>query len=169
MKGGPVIATRTHAGRRYLVLKATLLRVGRFTGSQGPINYSAALLKESASGWNGKPVTVGHPLNRDGRPVPAGSRAGVEGAVIGHLAGVRFDEASGRLQGELWVDENLASRLASGLYHAIRSKRPVDVSTGLELFLDAAGRPLRIAPDHLAILKDGVGACSSGHGCGVGV
>jgi hypothetical protein len=160
---------RTPGGRRDLVVPATLLKVGRFVGSAGPVDYSADLLRECAGRWAGKAVTDGHPLDRDGKPVPAGSRAAVSGPIIGRLANVTFCEATGRLLGQLVLDPNKASRHAPGLNYAVRSKRPIDVSTGLELTLDAAGVPLKINPDHLAILRHTPAACSVRDGCGVGV
>jgi hypothetical protein len=165
-----IVTTRTQAGRRFLVLPATLLKVGTFTGSAGAVTYTADVLRASAPLWDGRPVTDTHPTDRDGRPVPAGSRKAVGGPVIGFVRAAKFCEASGRLTAELWIDQDLGSRHAHGLRHAVRSGKAVDVSTRLTVGLDDAGRVVRLDPDHLAVLlRAGPGACSSLHGCGVGV
>lgn len=124
--------------------------------------------------WNDAPIPIGHPMAH-GVPVSARSLDVLAADVIGRFQNVRFD---GRLIGEAWLDIDKASRLgAEDLLVRLRAGQPVEVSTGYfrdveETAGEWDGAPYsvisrNIRPDHLALLPDGIGACSWRDGCGI--
>lgn len=159
-----------HEGRAYLVAPLVAL-------VPGVLNAELVLADEigrHVEAWNDAPIPIGHPM-RNGVPVSARSLDVLKSKVIGRFQNVRFD---GRLVGEAWLDVAKALALgASALLNRLRRGDPVEVSTGYfrdvevatgvwnGVAYDTISRNIR--PDHLALLPDGVGACSWSDGCGI--
>lgn len=131
----------------------------------------------SYQGWEARPVTLGHPLDREGRPVSANTRNSVS-TVIGRFWNVRVDAKKRALVGEIWLDEDVVKSLSDGrrLLSMLEDGKIIEVSTGY--FSHDRKEPgefngvsyaqihERIVSDHLAVLLDQRGACNTDHGCG---
>lgn len=133
---------------------ATLLVPGTHCGSGGCIDYSAELLRRTASRWNGTPVVINHPMDVEGLPI---SVQHAPEQVIGRLRNARFED--GKLRADIEVTSGDPNTRA--LVQQIR-----ELSTGLYNFAEA-GEATDVVPDHLALLPDVPGACSWEDGCGV--
>lgn len=163
---------RTFDGRAYLVAPVVMLSVGVLNDALVPADEAGKFV----AAWNGRPVTLGHP-QRGGEYVSAGTPEINAGETPGQIWNAAF--ADGKLKGEIWIDIVKATAIGGAavtVMDRLRSNQPVEVSTGY--FADneltsgthngkrysMIARNLR--PDHLALLPDGVGACSWQDGCG---
>lgn len=141
---------------------------------------SLALAEEFArfpAGWDGRPVTMGHPKNFLGFPVHANSPDAWDNLVVGQLHNSRLDGRS--LKTEAWIDVARAEVMggeAKEFVELARTEKLVEVSTGF-FASDEFGQGdfkgkryfstfRNVVPDHLAILMDSIGACSIDDGCG---
>lgn len=169
-------------GKEHVVLPLVALVEGVYqcANCPRPNFYPASEFGKVASAWNGRPVTIGHPV-RDGRFVSAGSPDvwGVE--RVGTTFHAVMDGVTLKL--EAWVDPEAVERAgddAKAVMAAIEDGAPVEVSTAA--FIDEVphvgasnGRRYEAVqrnfqPDHMALLPLGeVGACSWEDGCGVRV
>lgn len=166
-------------GRTYLVGKATLIVPGVLNGSDGPILYTAQENRKRADAWNGMPIVLRHPTDKDGTPVSARSPSAMDRVGLGFVFGSHVDN-QGLLHAEPWFDEaNLQAKDRRTYDRLLRGER-VELSTGLGMQRRRAqngathtdGRAYTFTahdyePDHLAILPDQRGACSVQDGCGV--
>lgn len=173
------VATRRtqFEGKDTLVAPVILLVEGVHAGSNGPLYYSSSVLKAYAQAWNGVPLPVHHP-EQDGQPVSCNSPDIVQSRSVGRLWNVRFEETpKPRLKGEIWVDVVKCASIAPEVLEALKSNRPLEVSTGL-FSTDEVGAGTwntedyhatvkDMRPDHLALLPGVTGACSWQDGCGV--
>jgi hypothetical protein len=160
---------RTFQGRVYLVAPVVMLKADQpITSGQGrTVRYPASLLRSTARQWNGKAVTLAHPT-ADGAFVAAGHSPEVyDKHAAGQLWNVRFDEDKQALVGEAWIDRQRLGQLSPGLAYAIDTLQVRPVSTGLYVDSDAGGTARHLAADHLAIVLEGEGSCSTAMGCGL--
>lgn len=165
-------------GRDYLVAPVTLLVSGVLRGSAGALYYPPELVAGDVSGWNGMPITKGHPV-RNGRHVTARDPVILAEQGLGSV--YRVSNPESRWDGEAWFDEGQTRKLTPEVLADLLAGRPVEVSTGLFTVREPApagathnGRPYAevvtsYTPDHLAVLVGERGACSVDDGCGVGV
>lgn len=129
-----------------------------------------------APAWNGVPVTISHPRNKDSDEfLSANSPKVLEEWCVGRIFNAEVEK--GVLKGEAWIDVEDANGKRPGLIDEV--KNGIDVSTGY--FCDVTeesgelnGREYNhvqtnLKPDHLALLPDEEGACSRKDGCGVGL
>lgn len=164
-------------GRLHYVVPMVMLVEGVHTGSAGPSLYTAAEIADFYNAWNGVPVTVSHPVDRDGAPISANAPVVIEHQAIGRVFNTAFDESENKLRAEAWIDVQKADQVDPAILAAIRSGSPMEVSTGL--FSDSDSTPGEwkgehydrvvrgIRPDHLALLPNEIGACSIKDGCGL--
>lgn len=127
-------------------------------------HYPAAEWIRSVPGWNGRPVTLGHP-EQNGSYTSA-NLPELTTQIIGQLFNVTFDE---KLKGEMWIDLAKARRIGGDAMTAVRrfeQNEMVEVSTGLFGDVDENNNIINILPDHLAVLLHESGACSIRDGCG---
>jgi hypothetical protein len=135
--------------------------------------------------WCGVPVVIGHPTDSAGQAISAGSpgvlaRCGV-GQVVQARAGVgqRAGHAVRSLQGGLLIDIGQVQTLGGEAAQALtklEQQQPLEVSTAFWPDVEARqgtayGTPYHevytaLRPDHLALLPNGIGACSWEAGCG---
>lgn len=178
-------------GRPHLVAPVTMVKemvlpVGNGQGELLPAEEIQ--LSAEMDLWDGRPVTIGHPM-KNGRWLSAGSLEAAEEFEVGSLRNVTA-KANGeiKLQGEAWIDREKAERLEQG--EAIvelleqftaadvpAGARPLEVSTGYWASLEETagkhngeqfrGKQRNVLPDHLAVLPDSVGKCSLEDGCGM--
>jgi hypothetical protein len=152
-----------------------MLKVGVWSGSDGPLFYPDDELRNTAHLWNGKPVLVNHPFGDRGSPISANNPRIWEGQVLGQVFNTQFD--GNRLKAEIWLNEDRARNIAPELLNLILQGENIDVSTGLFTTDESipgvwnGERYKAVArghvPDHLALLPGSKGACSYESGCGI--
>jgi hypothetical protein len=147
--------------------------VGVWSGSNGPLLYTADDLRLSVPHWNGKPVVVYHPdMKSNGC---AGHPQVFNRQRVGHIFNARFDGKA--LKAEAWLDPERLKVVSPRVLTAVRRGEIMEVSTGLfteknqgsgtfngKQFVATAKNH---RPDHLAILPDQTGACSIEMGAGL--
>ena len=158
----------TFLGRDHLVVPLVMLR-------ETVVNGGLVTMAElKPQGWNGVPVTIGHP-NVNGQSVSANSPAVTEAWRVGQIFNAKLD--GDKLKAEAWIDVAEAERRHPGITLLLEGGSGMDVSTGyfstdeltFGVFNDKPYFEVHrdIKPDHLALLPDEVGACSWADGCGV--
>lgn len=163
-------------GRPCLVAPMTILVPGVLPGSQGPLYYPADEVAKNPGAWNGIPIVLGHPTDRNGAPISARSPGVVAKTGMGVIRNDRFERGARRCEGVFDIQNTL--RVSPATYAALTAGRPTEVSTGLLLNQTRVangshnGRPYTAVardyrPDHLAVLVGTRGACSLDDGCGL--
>lgn len=150
-----------------LVAPVVLIRQGVLCGSAGCVLWKGDVIKASVKQWEGIPVVLNHP-KIDGQFVSAKQKPG---HIIGRVTKPRFDSFKNCLHATIEVSigrpntNNIMdlkevsvgvfgeSKTETGLYH---NKYYEAVATSM-------------IPDHLALLKGDIGACSWEDGCGIRV
>lgn len=165
------------AGKTYLVADAVIINEGVLEGSAGPILYLTEDMGKNPEDWDNCPIVLNHPVDSEGIPVTANSKEVIEEQGLGFLANTRVEDKL--LKTKLWFDVPLLKRVGKNLYNSIKKGERVELSTGLiadeeEKSGEYEGVPYRAIarnyqPDHLAVLLDQQGACSTKRGCGVNV
>lgn len=174
---GALGAPRTELwdGREHLVVPVVALMEGviHAVNAKTPERVTTQVLAASQDKWNGHPLVVGH-TTRDGRQVTAHDPS-FEGQRFGFIRQAKMNGS--RLGMEALVDAaKLEAMGQQRLLEDLRAGKPVDVSVGAYVRTsDAQGEHhgkkyladwTEIAPDHLAFLPGGRGACSGEMGCG---
>jgi len=168
----PLSRRETLDGRQYLVVPVVALVEGVLNGVYAP----ASEIAQFPDSWNGRPVTVNHPMDGE-LPISASAPRILERQVIGAIYNAKAEE--GRLSAEIWIDEAKARRLggeAAQVLARLESGQHIEVSTGYFAEIEPAsgefgGKPYsgiyrHIRPDHLAVLPNAEGACNRAMGCG---
>lgn len=163
----------TRNGRKYIVASVSMIKPRVLNGSQGPLYYPADEIAAAADAWNGLPLVVYHPV-LNGSPVSARNPEVLDKQGIGTVFNSKDDGTA-----EAWFDEEATERVDNRVLLALIANKPIEVSTGLHTKNEVApegsefeGTPYthiarNYKPDHLAILPDGIGACSLEDGCGI--
>ena len=152
---------------------------GVFAGNQGPLFYDGQEISKSVTGWNHKPITVGHPEDRSGAKVSGCTPESIEQFGVGMVLNTSWSSKTKKLRAEAWFDVVRLDTVPGGqkIKESLEKGNPVEVSTGL--FVDNevasgqwngkefAGKARNFRPDHLAVLLSGVGACSLADGAGL--
>lgn len=168
-------------GVEHVVVPAILLVEGviQCMTCPTPEYVSAEEFGRIEDAWNGRPVTLTHPHDAEGNPVPAhASKEIAEEFVIGVILNAHVDGK--KLKAELWINTERVAALgeeAEQTLARLEAGEDVEVSTGY--FADVEeksgkyngrayeGVQHNIVPDHLAVLgEESVGACSWKDGCG---
>ena len=151
---------------------------GVFAGNQGPIFYEGQEITKSVASWNHKPLTVGHP--KKGEQFVSGCLPeSIEGFGVGMILNTAWNSKTKKLRAEAWFDEQRLDVVPGGnaIKAALTKQEPMEVSTGL--FVDKeltsgqfngkefSGKARNFRPDHLAVIVNGVGACSIKDGAGL--
>jgi len=164
-------------GVEYLVAPVVMVKEQVLNGELLP----AEEIEKSAPGWNGRPVVVYHPEDKDGNEVIANDPKVIPKYEVGKVFNVEYDAKTTKLKGELWIDVSKAKRKNRDTKEALRmiqSSDQLEVSTGYIVNdrlskkgtfdgVDYDGIQRDILPDHLALLPDEIGACSWDDGAGV--
>lgn len=165
----------TLLGKDYIVANLTLLVPGVLNGSKGPLLYPPGEVSHQYDAWNNMPLVVNHPTV-EGVPTSARQPAILEKFGIGYVFNTRYND---RLQAEGWFDIEATKRVDIRIFNALEAGKKIELSTGLRVEATPAPKDstyngkkyIAIArnyrPDHLAILPDHRGACSTADGCGV--
>ncbi len=167
------VRTETMEGIEYTVVPMAMLTEGVHPGSDGPLLYTANELSKIPAIWNGRPIVVYHPTF-NGQAVSAGDPIVFEKQKIGFVMNTHWKD---KLFAEAWIDSKKARQVDDRVMHAIDTRTPMEISTGL--FCDKKGdagtwneetyigEASNFRPDHLAILPDQKGACSLEDGAGL--
>ena len=167
------IRTVSLSGGEYVVFPVVPIREGVLNGHF----VSSREIERSTPGWNGRPLTLGHPKDQDsGDYVTANSPGAWEQYGIGWVFSAGF--VDGRMVAEGWIDKaRIAALGRDDLIDGLLTGVHMDVSTGY--FCDVVqkdgvfkgdkfnGVQSGIVPDHLALLPNERGACSWDDGCGI--
>jgi hypothetical protein len=151
---------------------------GVFAGNQGPILYEQSDITKSVASWNHKPITVGHPKRGD-QFVSGCLPESIEDFGVGMVLNTSWNSRTKKLRAEAWFDETRLDVVPGGsaIKAALAKQEPMEVSTGL--FVDKevlsgqyngkefTGKARNFRPDHLAVIVNGVGACSLKDGAGL--
>ena len=179
LRGSPRRETRN--GRDYLVAPIRLLVTGVLNGSKGALFYPSDEISRNYETWHGIPITVNHP-SLNGEYVAASHPGVLDRQGVGTLMNPTLASHTHnrqRLTAEGWFDVDATRRIDSRVLNALEAGRPLEISTGL--FTDNEEAPgvyngrhyafiaRNYKPDHLAVLPDQVGACSTNDGCGINV
>jgi hypothetical protein len=171
------IRRETYQGKPHIVVPVVMMVEGVHSGSHGPILHLAEELGAFPGSWNGIPVTIQHPEDEDGNYISANSPEVIKEYAIGTVFNTHME--GDKLKAEVWIDEQRITAISPSALEHIMEGKPLEVSIGVfsedeEVVGDptyngetynAISRNPR--PDHLALLPDGVGACSWEDGCGV--
>jgi hypothetical protein len=168
----PLSRRETLDGREYLVVPVVALVEGVLNGIYAPADEIA----QFPDSWNGRPITVNHPMDGE-LPISANGVRVLERQQIGQLFNARVE--GGRLSGEIWIDAQKARRLggeAAQVLARLEAGEHIEVSTGYFAEIEPTagefgGKPYsgiyrHIRPDHLAVLPNAEGACNRAMGCG---
>jgi hypothetical protein len=169
-----ITRTESFEGREHIVAPVVLLLEGVHHGSAGRVLYTTAELERYPEAWSGIPLPIDHP-HVGGHPASANTPQLVEGASVGRLWNTYFD--NGQLRGEVWIDVAKAADIAPEVLARVQRREPLEVSTGMWFDAEPQQGTFRgenydlvarnFRPDHLALLPEGVGACSYQDGCGL--
>lgn len=162
---------KTLDGKSYLTGSVVMAKEMVMNG----LMYSKEELKRAVPGWNGRPVTVGHPKSDDGSFITANDPKVLEDTQIGFIFDAYFRDTDNKLAANVWLDASKLDKFTD-VREAISNEKTLEVSTGL--FLDLvteegvhngkkySGKAVNHLPDHLALLPNEVGACSVADGAG---
>ena len=158
-------------GRDHVIVPVIMVVEGVHDGSAGPMFYPSEEIKATAGQWDGKPVTVRHPKDKDDNFIIA---ANAPESIIGHISQPIWDD---KLRAEAWIDVEKANNISVDIMTIIHGNGQLEVSTGLfstdetvkgDWKGEAYNAIIRdIIPDHLALLPGEKGACSWIDGCGI--
>lgn len=178
-KDGANFETGKFRSKTYTIVPVVALVEGVVNGakSNGPDLITNEQLSKAPKGWNGRPVTIGHPKVKS-EYVLANHPKVLEAFQIGMLFNTSVEE--GKLLSEAWIDEEMVEAVggqATEMYEALKAGETIEVSTGF--LADEVKKKGKFkgrtyenvlanyVPDHLAFLPLGtVGACSIEDGCG---
>lgn len=174
-----LIRNETFQEQDHLVIPMVGLVEGVMTSanSSTPSLVLAEEFGKHVESWNGRPVVINHPKGANGDPVSANSPDVLERELIGQLFNAKMTDK--KLKFEAWI--NISDAEGKGeegekVIESLKAGELMEISTGLfaeeekkqgshfgEHF-DSIWR--NISPDHLALLPNGIGACSITDGCG---
>ena len=169
-------------GREYIVAPGTLLIPDKvLPGSKGKLFYPKDEIASNWQAWDRQPMTMYHPL------IEGVSASDKRVSAFQKIGETRNIANNGKLAAEHWfdveltraADERFTVDILNRLEKCLNGECvPIELSTGLYTEnddtpgvapdgtpYDAVARSYR--PDHVAILPDQRGACSTDMGCGI--
>lgn len=163
------VVEKTMGGRQYLVAPVSMLVQGVHNGSRGRVYYPSEVLAKNVAAWNMMPITLEHPEGKSARNPEI-----IEEKGLGFIFNAGHN---GKLRAEAWFDIEITQQKDPTLLNDLRQGRQVEVSTGLfPVLKDGEGlwngevysaTLTAMYPDHLAVIRNGKGACSLLDGCGL--
>jgi len=155
-------------GREHLVVPVKAVEEGVLDGGF----LAANVIEESEAGWNGVPVTAGHP-KQNGQFISANQPEVHQNLAFGKFFDA--DAEAGEMEGELWLDVEKAEELADDGFE--KAKRAIEqLENGEDVAVSTSyiptereenpgkydGQPYQheisaIHPDHIAALPDSQG------------
>lgn len=169
-----VVQETVHQEKKNLIVPVTMIVEGVLSGSQGPLLHLAEEFGKIPESWNGIPVVINHP-EMNGQSISANSPEIIDTQTVGRIYNAKM--VGNKLVAEAWLIEEKLMTISNDTLMAINATKPIEVSVGVfteneEVAGDwngiqYTGVARNHRPDHLALLPDGVGACSLENGCGV--
>lgn len=164
-------------GIEYLVAPVVMVKEQVLNGELLPRDEIA----KSTVGWNGRPVVVYHPKDKDGEDTIANDPEIIPNYEVGRIYNAEYEEETTKLKAEIWIDISKAKRKNKDTREALRmiqNSDELEVSTGYIVNdreevsgtfdgVDYVAIQREILPDHLALLPKEIGACSWEDGAGV--
>lgn len=170
------VRTEMFEGREHLVVPVIALMDGviHAVNAATPERVTEATLSKAASSWNGRPITLGHPV-KEGRQISANDARVIETQSFGQIFNSRM--AGPKLLMDAYIDPVKAEKIGGkDLLQLLRDGKMCEVSVGAFVVTDNVagehnGKPFKATwldtlGDHLAFLPNGRGACSMTMGCG---
>ena len=164
-------------GRTYIVVPTVMMLEGVHAGSGGPLLHLEENLSIAVNSWNGIPIMVRHPQDRQGNFISANASPDMIAQHVGYIFNARMED--GKLKADAYVDVTKIEAVSPTALEYIRQNRPMDVSVGVfnsvleeegdwngEHYIGVASN---YRPDHLALLPGEQGACNWADGCGIRV
>jgi len=147
-----------------------LMTQGVRNGSMGALLWRSDILSQQPERWNGVPVVINHP-QINGEFVSVHYNDETEASIIGYVRNAKYCGQSKSLKADIEVN------LSSKELPTLQSLKEVSIGVFSQQ-KEESGVFNRVSyyavvqsytPDHLAILKGEVGACSWADGCGIRV
>jgi hypothetical protein len=147
---------------------------GVLNGSHGPLLHLAEEFGKIPESWNGIPVVINHP-EINGQNVSANDPVIIDTQTVGRIYNAKLED--NKLKAEAWLDEDKLTTISAKTLALINATSSIEVSVGVYtedeetsgewngIKYNAVARNHK--PDHLALLPDGIGACSLEDGCGI--
>lgn len=166
-------------GVKYWKIPTAMICEGVWTANNGPLYYPKNVLSEDVENWNHKPIVIDHPVNSVGVYQTAATKDVLEKMSVGFVLNTKFDD---KLRSVAYINQDKVKAVDERVYNAIVAKQPLNVSTGMKTVVELvanrrpypnfSGKPyigqvVKVIPDHLAILPDKTGACSTADGAGM--
>ena len=153
-----------------LVAPAVLIKQGVMCGSAGCVLWKKDVIKASVEKWEGVPVVLNHP-KIDGQFVSVNETPNER---IGRVTNPKFDSFQNCIRADIevdfsWVDENDISSIMDWKEVSVGVFGENESKTGEYYTKHYEAVATSMMPDHLALLKGEIGACSWEDGCGIRV
>lgn len=161
-------------GREFSIFPAVMMKEGAYFphvsgGEQVALFFEGKDLDKSVNSWNGRPVSLDHPVDS----VSCNTPENYTKQWLGYVFNTRYDENEKALKSDIWVEkargEFIVNKLSAGAQ--------IDLSIGAfgEIICESGEcnsvsynhRFTGIIGDHLAVLPESSGACSWEDGCGI--
>jgi hypothetical protein len=168
------VSFTAYNGKEFMVAPCIALVPGLLKGEMVTLEE----VRASYQDWRDIPVVINHPYNAQGKAISAIDPNIIAERGVGHIAHVSMDDD--RLKFNVWIDVAKSMELGGDARKAmdmVKNGEPLEVSTGyFAVSRDKRGIhngeiysaiQEQIVPDHLALLPNGIGACSWVHGCGM--
>lgn len=159
----------TENGVEYVVAPIVAVKEGVLNGELIYADAIGRLLDE----WEDTPMTIDHPPKEFQESLSA-THAWVRQNEVGRMRNVQIGQS--RLKGEVWLPAGQSSEAVQKLIQRIERGETIEVSVGfLSVYVQQSGtlgtKKFReiaqdMAPNHVALLPNDVGACSIADGCG---
>ena len=169
------VTLTVHQEKPYYIVPVVMMVEGVHSGSHGPLLHKIDELGKIPAAWNGIPVVIDHPEDKDGTPISANAPDVIDSRSVGKIYNTNVDGS--KLRAEAWLDEDKLNEIAPEILQDILNNKLIEVSVGVfseELEEEGTwnGEEYKAVaynyrPDHLAILTEYVGACSCADGCGI--
>lgn len=170
---GITLKTGFFEGRPHLIAPVVMLT----EGVHNSYFYPEEELSRHTEAWNGRPVVVYHPEEKNEAISANKSPQVVEQTKVGTIFNTIYDKDGKKLKAEIWLDIAKLNKVDNSIITMLNDGKILEVSTGL--FVDGDAVPgewkgekyeaifRNYRPDHLALLPNTPGACSVADGCGV--
>jgi len=169
------VTLTVHQEKPYYIVPVVMMVEGVHSGSHGPLLHKIEELGKIPAAWNGIPVVIDHPEDKDGTPISANAPDVIDNRSVGKVYNTTVDGL--KLKAEAWLDEDKLNEIAPEILQDILNNKLIEVSVGVfSEEQDEEGTwngeeykavAYNYRPDHLAILTEFVGACSCKDGCGI--
>jgi len=169
------VTLTVHQEKPYYIVPVVMMVEGVHSGSHGPLLHKIDELGKIPAAWNGIPVVIDHPEDKDGTPISANAPDVIDNRSVGKVYNTTVDGL--KLKAEAWLDEDKLNEIAPEILQDILNNKLIEVSVGVfSEEQDEEGTwngeeykavAYNYRPDHLAILTEFIGACSCSDGCGI--